>query len=107
MLPLALPALDATLGTRSRHLEMYACVCIYTYAYAQVLPSTSSTNSNMKCATLAHTALLLFGLSSLCQGHSWVEQVSLVSQDGTLLGPPGYPRGNGTFSQKTSQAAKS
>lgn len=71
-------------------------MCVY--IGAQALPSTSSTNINMKHGILAHTALSLFGLPPLCQGHSWVEQVSLVSYEGMLPRALGYPRGNGTSS---------
>lgn len=65
MLPLALSTLDTALETRSRYMEMYACVCVY----VRVCSSASfhvSTNVNMKCAVLADTALSLLSLFSLC-----------------------------------------
>lgn len=40
--------------------------------------------------------VLLFLLSSAdtINGHSWVEQLSVIASNGTFVGPPGYPRGN-------------
>jgi hypothetical protein len=34
-------------------------------------------------------------------GHSWVEQVSQISTDGSFFGSPGFPRGNGEFEGQT------
>jgi len=36
---------------------------------------------------------------SLVVSHTWVEQISLLAPDGSTLGSPGYPRGNGDFQQ--------
>ncbi len=44
------------------------------------------------------TALAIGGISlSSVSGHSFVEQLRLVSTNGTFRGSPGYPRGNGLF----------
>lgn len=33
-------------------------------------------------------------LTSTIRAHSWVEQLSVISSEGTFIGTPGYPRGN-------------
>ncbi|KFY26180.1 hypothetical protein V491_01409 [Pseudogymnoascus sp. VKM F-3775] len=33
-------------------------------------------------------------LASTVRAHSWVEQLSVISSEGTFIGTPGYPRGN-------------
>lgn len=33
-------------------------------------------------------------LTSAIRAHSWVEQLSVISSEGTFIGTPGYPRGN-------------
>ncbi|KAH8693772.1 hypothetical protein BGW36DRAFT_210491 [Talaromyces proteolyticus] len=42
--------------------------------------------------TMFLTAAMFF--ASLIDAHSWVEQLTVVSPNGTFVGPKGYPRGN-------------
>lgn len=39
-------------------------------------------------------ALVALGLSSLTSAHSWIEQMMVVAPNGTMVGSPGYARGN-------------
>lgn len=42
-----------------------------------------------------HSALVAFiFLSSFAHAHTWVEQLTLISSNGTFVGAPGYARGN-------------
>lgn len=41
-----------------------------------------------------HGCLLLGALTSSSLAHSWVEQLIVIAPNGTLIGTPGFPRGN-------------
>ena len=43
-------------------------------------------------------SVLIVGLASTIQAHSWIEQLSIIASNGTFVGTPGYPRG---FIQRT------
>jgi hypothetical protein len=49
-------------------------------------------NENLGPAGLA--ALWLLALTPLTQAHTWVEQLNVISSNGTFVGAPGFARGN-------------
>lgn len=44
------------------------------------------------------STLFVIAFMSSALGHSWIEEISLLAADGSILSPPGYPRGNGLSS---------
>lgn len=47
------------------------------------------------CSRIISTiALAALGLSSLTSAHTWIEQLMVVAPNGTMVGSPGYARGN-------------
>lgn len=56
--------------------------------------STSSLRFSLRAIALFISCTSLLHVS----GHSWVEELTLLSTSGVPIGDPGYARGNGQFS---------
>ena len=48
----------------------------------------------MPSRIISTIALVALGLSSLTSAHTWIEQMMVVAPNGTMVGNPGYARGN-------------
>jgi hypothetical protein len=48
----------------------------------------------MQSSPLFNALLGLVTLLQFANGHSWVEQMNVIAPNGTLVGAPGFPRGN-------------
>jgi len=48
----------------------------------------------MKTKTLVAGAFGILSASNLVQAHTWVEQLMVLASNGTMIGEPGYARGN-------------
>lgn len=48
----------------------------------------------MSSRIISTIALAALGLSSLTSAHTWIEQMMVVAPNGTMVGNPGYARGN-------------
>ena len=47
---------------------------------------------------LINSSILLV-IVSIAHTHSWVERLTVISDDGSSIGPSGFPRGNGELKQ--------
>lgn len=70
---------------------------IYNSSYAHIHANPSGSSPDMpslskfwRCSAL----VALASFSSLINAHSWVEQLTVISPNGTFIGAPGYVRGN-------------
>jgi hypothetical protein len=48
----------------------------------------------MPSRIISTIALVALGLSSLTSAHTWIEQMMVIAPNGTMVGSPGYARGN-------------
>lgn len=44
--------------------------------------------------SITKALLAVLGAASVVHAHSWIEQLMIIAPNGTLVGQPGYPRGN-------------